>query len=176
MEEKVLDEPHLTGWSKAVIGSNPKRTLIRLGITVIGIFVILRYVVVPIETKGKSMEPTYVEGKWNLINRLAYLFEEPKRGDVIATQRKGQKVNGKSFLFLKRIVGLPGERVRLRRGKIYIDGEVLEEPYVKPGRNQRRDWFSLTLEEDQYFLIGDNRWVTGNGVFHIRQFVGKIVF
>ncbi len=176
MEEEVLGKPQVSGWVRMVIGGNPRRTLIRLCITVIGMFLILRYVVVPVEIKGASMQPTYVEGKWNLVNRLAYLFEEPKRGDVVATQRKGQSVNGKSFLFLKRIAGLPGEQVLLRRGRVYIDGELLEEPYVKYGASRRRDRHSLTLEEHQYFLIGDNRRVTGDGVFHIRQFVGKIVF
>jgi len=176
MEEAILLKPQVSGWARVVIGAHPKRTFVRLLFIVIASSLIFRYCLIPVEIKGASMEPTYIEGKWNLINGLAYRFDEPKRGDVVAIRRKGQKVDGKGFLFLKRIVGLPGEAVRVRGSSVYIGGKQLEEPYVKLKSSRTRDRFSLVLEEDQYFVIGDNRRVTGDGVFHIRQIIGKVLF
>lgn len=176
MEEAILSKPPVSGWARVVIGAHPRRTLVRLLFMVIAANLIFRYCLIPIEIKGASMEPTYIEGKWNLINGLAYRFDNPKRGDVAATRRRGQRVDGKEFLFLKRIVGLPGEAVRVRGNSIYIDGKQIEEPYVKLKSSRARNRFSLVLEENQYFVIGDNRRVTGDGVFHIRQIIGKVLF
>lgn len=176
MEEAILLKPPVTGWARILIGQRPKRTLVRILFLVLGITLLSRYCVIPVEIQGASMEPRYLEGRWNLINGLAYAFDTPKRGDVVAARRRGQMVNGKGFLFLKRIIGLPGETVRGIGGRIYINGEALEEPYVRFLPSRRRERFTLQLEENQYFLIGDNRRVTGDGVFHIRQIVGRVLF
>jgi signal peptidase I len=118
------------------------------------------------------MEPTYHDGSVNLVNRLAYVRREPQRGDVVAIRFSGFKV-----MLMKRIVGRPGETIEFRRGRIYINGEFLEEPYVK----QAFRWNSPpeTLGSDQYFVVGDNRAMRQteheHGKVDRERIVGKIL-
>jgi signal peptidase I len=96
------------------------------------------------------MLPTYRDGGLYLVNRLAYLGREPRRGDVVAIRLAGPRV-----LFVKRIIGLPGERVRLEAGVVYIDDRPLDEPYVV----HRAAWLmrEKKLGHLEYFVAGDNR-------------------
>jgi signal peptidase I len=155
-------------WMRAIFGRNPKVTLIRLVITISLVVILFRYVLVPIEVVGTSMEPTYYEGKRNLVNRLVYFGTKPQRGDVVAIRTKGQ-----NYMLLKRIVGLPGERVRYIQGYVFINGKLLNEPYVRFRGWQYDD---VTLDEDFYYLIGDNRNISAFGKRHVRQIIGKVVF
>jgi len=133
-----------------VIGRNPKRTLVRLIILVITCFVLARFVLLPIRVQGGSMIPTYQDNRVNFINRLAYMFSEPKRGDVVAI-----RLAGPSIMFLKRIVGLPGETVAFHQGHVYINGRMLDEPYLRLSS----DWEDppRQLGSDEYYCVGDNR-------------------
>jgi len=72
------------------------------------------------------MLPTYKENGINFINRLAYVWSQPRRGDVV-----GIRLAGVHIMFMKRIIGLPGENVAFHEGHAIIDGVVLDEPYVK---------------------------------------------
>jgi signal peptidase I len=96
------------------------------------------------------MLPTYQDGGVNLVNRLAYARSEPKRGDVVAIRLAGQSV-----MYLKRVVGLPGDTVAFHEGHLLIDGEVVKEPYLNPGC----DWEipPETLAPGLYYVVGDNR-------------------
>jgi signal peptidase I len=96
------------------------------------------------------MLPTYQDGGVNLVSRLAYARSEPKRGDVVAIRLAGQSV-----MYLKRVVGLPGDTVAFHKGHLLIDGEVVEEPYLNPGF----DWDipPETLATGLYYVVGDNR-------------------
>ena len=133
-----------------VIGRNPKRTLVRMIVLVIACFAIARFVLLPIRVQGGSMIPTYQDNRVNFINRLAYLFSEPKRGDVVAI-----RLAGPSVMFLKRIVGLPGETVAFHEGHVYINGRMLDEPYLR----FQSDWEDppRQLGADEYYCVGDNR-------------------
>src|ERR1700730_761545 len=108
------------------IGRNPRITLVRIVILVIASFVIFRFVFLPIRVEGASMLPTYHERGVNFVNRLAYLFHEPRRGDVVAI-----RTSGISIMYMKRIVGLPGETVAFHNGHAVIDGRMLDEPYLR---------------------------------------------
>jgi signal peptidase I len=126
-----------------------------------------------VRVDGISMEPAYHNGRMNLINRLAYWRSEPKRGDVV-----GIRLAGVSVMYMKRIIGLPGERVTFRNGKVLINDQPLEEPYVK----YRARWGipELILDPDEYYAIGDNRGMDpdgheGGGVRRNR-IVGKVLF
>lgn len=142
---------------RVILGKNPVVTLLRIVILVIVVFVTFKFVLAPIKVVGISMEPTFRNGKICVVNRLAYRARDPERGDVVAV-----KTTGESVLYLKRIVGLPGETIRIGGGVIYIDEEPLEEPYVS--ENQKA-WFmeGRTLDESSYFVIGDNRDTTFEG-------------
>ena len=96
------------------------------------------------------MAPTYGSGEWNIINKASYWFSEPARGDVVAIRLAGDRV-----AYLKRVIALPGETVRIEGGVTHVNGVRLEEPYLV----YRGDWTydETTLEADQYLVIGDNR-------------------
>lgn len=102
---------------------------------------------------GDSMEPTLTNGQEILINRFTYSFSSPKRGDVIVFLPNG---NENAHYYVKRVIGLPGETIQIKNGKIYIDGEQYEnESYDKiadPGIAEN----PVILGRDEYFVIGDN--------------------
>ena len=144
-------QPRFPRWLRiVVIGRNPKATLVRIVVLVVTSFVVFRFILLPIRVEGISMLPTYTDRSWNLVNRLAYLRHEPQRGDVVSIRLAGPHV-----MYMKRIIGLPGETVAFANGRVLINGEVLDEPYEK----LRCDWNCppVKLGFDEYFVVGDNR-------------------
>jgi signal peptidase I len=135
---------------RLLIGRRPARTLIRVIFVVVLSALTFGLVLQPIRTYGPSMLPTYRDGGLHLVNRLAYVRREPQRGDVVAIRLAGPRV-----LFVKRIIGLPGERVRIEAGIVRVDEKPLEEPYVL----HRADWVmrERKLGDREYFVAGDNR-------------------
>ena len=118
-------------------------------------FVLVFCVGIKTSVIGVSMEPTLYNGQEVLINRLIYKVSSPKRGDVVVFLPNG---NQNSHYYLKRVVGLPGETIQIIDGYVYIDGIVLEEneAYDKiadPGIAEN----PVLLENDEYFVLGDNR-------------------
>lgn len=102
-----------------------------------------------------SMEPTFQTGEKFFINKMAYKLGSPKRGDIIAFTKDGKD---NSAIHIKRVIGLPGERIQIREGKIYIDGEEYKEegdfPQItNPGLAED----GVTLKSNEYFVLGDNR-------------------
>ena len=127
---------------------------------------------------GDSMEPSLHNGQEILMNRILYRISMPKRGDVIVFLPNG---NQNTHFYVKRVVGLPGETVQITgEGTIYIDGEVLEEGY---GREVIRDpgnaYSPVTLGEDEYFVLGDNRNNSSDsrsssvGLIHRKDIIGR---
>jgi signal peptidase I len=159
-------------WMKVVFGRNPKRTLVRLLCLVTISLVLFRFILIPIRVSGFSMMPTYSDGKINVINHLAYRFTKPKRGDVIAFRAFPENV-----VLLKRIVGLPGERVRVERGRVFINGRKLDEPYpLKTKSDHLPTQPEIKLDQGQYFVMGDNRDITVYGPVLERMILGKVLF
>lgn len=104
---------------------------------------------------GISMENTLYDGDPIIINKFSYRFTEPKRFDVIVFKQSGREHN---FYNIKRIIGLPGERVQIMDGSIYINGELIEEKInVEPMVNFGLANEEILLEENEYFVLGDNR-------------------
>jgi len=138
-----------------LFGRNWKFTLARLAVLVVACFVIFRFVVLPIRVEGISMLPTYQNGSVNFVNRLAYPWHSPQRGDVVGIRLSDPSIMWPSVMYLKRIIGLPGETVAFVDGAVLINGKVLDEPYEKYGC----DWNipQVKLDPDQYFVVGDNR-------------------
>ena len=104
---------------------------------------------------GDSMEPALHNGQEILMNRILYRISKPGRGDVIVFLPNGSQ---NSHLYVKRVVGLPGETVQIRDGNVYIDGVILDEgelfdKIIDPGIAQNE----ILLESDEYFVLGDNR-------------------
>ncbi len=103
--------------------------------------------------EGPSMQPNFYTDDLIVVNRFVYDYGTPSRGDVIVLRNP---VNPADDDLIKRIVGLPGEKVEIRNGRVFINGVRLEEPYVKDFCRGFCDgvWF---LGDDQYFILGDNR-------------------
>jgi signal peptidase I len=169
---------HPPNWLvRAAIGRRPWLTVARLAVLIISTWAVFSFVLTPpVRVTGISMLPTYHNGQINFINRLAYLRHDPQRGDVVGVHFK--HTAGDSVLYLKRIVGLPGETVSFADGKLYINGEPQDEPYVKTPCNW--DMPSMKLGLDEYYLVGDNRGMAfadhEQGAARRQQIVGRILF
>ena len=114
------------------------------------------FVAQPFIVSGASMDPTFRNGQYLIVDELSYRFEAPARGDVIIFR---YPKNPKEF-FIKRIIGLPGETVTIASGKIKVaraDGEavVLQEPYVANRGNGGDATYAVS--KGNYFVLGDNR-------------------
>lgn len=130
-------------------------------------FAAFRWVWWPVRISGDSMTPTYDDGQPNYINRLAYLSAPPRRGDVVGL-RVGHEV------YIKRIIGLPGEKIEFRRDIIVVNGRPLAEPYpVKPLLWRLNP---VQLGANDYFVMGDNRPISMLGAIGRDRIIGKAVF
>jgi len=153
---QIPSPPQLPGWGRVVlIGRNWKLTVARLAVLVVACFVVFRFVLLPIRVEGISMLPSYRNGSVNFVNRLAYLWHGPQRGDVVGIRLSDPSIMRPSIMYLKRVIGLPGETVAFVNGRVLINGKVLDEPYEK----YDCDWNlpPVKLRLDQYFVVGDNR-------------------
>lgn len=130
---------------------------------------------------GEGMEPAYKDGDNLIMERLSYRFTDPERYDVVVIDTKG--VYG---IIIKRIIGLPGETVYIdENGNIYIDGTAIKESYgaeVIGAENRGLAASEITLGEDEYFVMGDNRnhsgdsRIVGIGNIDKEKILGKIIF
>ena len=158
---------------RIVFGRDPRRTLVRVLVLASLSFIIFKWVLIPIRAEGISMEPTYQSGSLNLVNRLAYRYRKPARGDIVGIELAGPHV-----LYVKRIIGLPEERISIARGQVYINGGPLDEPYVR----NRRGWDipEVTLTSREYFVIGDNRGMRAAdhdfGRVDVSRILGRVIF
>ncbi|MDY4669229.1 MAG: signal peptidase I [Oliverpabstia sp.] len=125
-----------------------------IAVLVLGVFLAVGFGKTTVMQEG-SMDPTLNAGDTLLINRTAYRFSSPKRGDIIVFKLSDDQ---KASTHIKRIVGLPGETIQIKEGQILIDGEIYQEKQGFPmiqnaGMADRK----LTLKKDEYFVLGDNR-------------------
>ncbi|HEY3862650.1 MAG TPA: signal peptidase I [Verrucomicrobiae bacterium] len=140
------------------VGRNPKRTLVRAAALAVICLVVFKFVLLPVRVEGISMEPTYADHSVNAVNCVAYLWHPPRRGDVVGirlTPPSSAALSSPHIMYLKRIIGLPGETISFKHGHPYVNDELLEEPYEK----QACHWnmAPVTLGADEYFFVGDNR-------------------
>ena len=125
----------------------------------IAIFLFLYLLVMqPHKIKGQSMEPSFDDGEFLLTDKVTYRFSQPKRGDVVVFEAPG--TNNEEFI--KRIIGLPGENISIADGKIHINEKVLNENYLPEALVTENGMFlkegvTITVPENHYFVLGDNR-------------------
>ena len=127
-------------------------------ISVLIVIPVRMYIAQPFIVDGASMESNFRDGDYLIIDELTHQFiREPERGEVVVFRYPKQP----SIFFIKRIIGLPGETVRIENSKISItSGEktfLLQEPYLDSSTNTFWDNSSVVLENGQYFVLGDNR-------------------
>jgi len=127
-------------------------------ISLIIVLPIRAFVVQPFIVRGASMEPTYTQGEYLIVDEVSYYFRDPARGEVVIFRYPR---NPKQF-FIKRIIGLPGERVEIKNGILKIintenpEGFSLEEPYIAEELRTGPDTI-MVLDAEEYFVLGDNR-------------------
>ena len=127
-----------------------------LGAVILRTFVVEGFIVI-----GDSMEPAIKSGEYVFVNKLGYAWSEPKRGDVVVARPRGmdQKV-------IKRIIGLPMERISIENGKVVIregrldEGVMLEEIYLNVSETASSGISHINLDPGEYFALGDNRQVS----------------
>lgn len=125
-----------------------------------------------VRVDGFSMRPTLEDGEFVLVSKLSYLFGEVERGDIIVFHFP---MNPSEEL-IKRVIGLPGDRVSVHNGVVSVNGQVLDEPYISSAPAYSGDWF---VETGQLFVLGDNRNNSNDskdwGLLPFDQVVGKAV-
>lgn len=121
-------------------------------IAVVTVFLIRYFLIQPFLVSGASMEPSFSDGNYLLIDEITYRFRGPERGEVIVFRYPKDP----STFFIKRIIGLPGEKVVFKNGNVYINNIRLEEDYLSDTLRSS-DNLSVTLGGGQYFVLGDNR-------------------
>lgn len=106
----------------------------------------------PFLVQGASMEPNLETGDYLIVDEITYRFRPPQRGEMVVFKYPQDP----SKKFIKRIIGLPGEDVEIREGKVYIDGKPLKEDYLPENILTFPDQ-KIKLKENEYFVLGDNR-------------------
>ena len=102
---------------------------------------------------SESMIPTLRVGDRVLVNKFIYRFTEPKRGDVVVFE----SVEGGNEDLIKRVVGVPGDEISVRRGKLFVNGELRRQPYVNKRFPDRSFFAPTTVPKGHVFVMGDNR-------------------
>jgi signal peptidase I len=152
------------------------RELIETVLIAVIIFLLLQIVVKNFRVTGESMQPSFVDGQFLLVDKISYRFVQPKRGDVVVFRYPRDP--GEDFI--KRIVGLPGETVRIAEGNVYIDGDLLLEPYLQGQSTLNYRSLETALGEDEFFVLGDNRRYSSDsrtwGPVARRDIVGRAWF
>ena len=105
----------------------------------------------PGQVSGFSMEPRIDSGEYVLINALAYRLGSPHRGEIVAFRHERSSPS----VYLKRVIGVPGDRVSVDRGIVSVDGHALDEPYVH--FPDTRSFAAVVVPVNSYYVLGDNR-------------------
>ena len=169
---------------------SPRSGLLRetweiLKILIISVVIVLpiRYFVVqPFIVRGASMEPTFEDRQYLIIDEISYYFRKPHRGEVVIFRYPRDP----SQFFIKRIIGLPGERVEIQGGRVMIfnalhpEGALMEEMYLSPPNRPTHPHLSISLDADEYFVLGDNRDSSSDsrvwGPLPDKLIIGRVVF
>jgi len=115
------------------------------------IFFLIRTFIQNFRIEGASMEPNMHDGQYLIISKVTYWLHPPQRGDVVVFDFPRDP----NRQFIKRIIGLPGENVEIKQGQVFINDQLLEEPYSPNAGTY--SWGPETIGPDEYFVLGDNR-------------------
>ena len=130
----------------------------------LSVFVVLYlFIAQPNEVKGSSMYPNFENKEYLLTEKLSYQFNDPKRGDVVIFKAPpSEPCSADECEYIKRVIGLPGDRVMVAEGDVYVNGEMLDQSflpemlYTSPGEYSQ-EGVEVTVPDGQYLCFGDNR-------------------
>lgn len=138
------------------------------------LFLIINSISARIRVDGSSMEPTFQDGDYVIVNKLAYRSGELERGDVVVFPFPLNKEED----FIKRIVGLPGDKLEIIRGDIFLNGTRINEPYLLS--DARGDMAEIIVPQGTVFVMGDNRNDSSDsrvwGPLAIDEIIGKAIY
>ena len=142
----ILPEDQKTSWRRTILD-----TLETILLSLV-LFLAINAISERIRVESISMQPTLYPGDYVIVNKLAYRFSHnPDRGDVIVFR---YPPNPEAIPYIKRIIGLPGDKIHITDGKVYVNGQLVVEPYLVVSTNRGGDW---TVPDGQLFVMGDNR-------------------
>ena len=124
-----------------------------VSITVLFCFFIVTFVAQPVRVQGASMQPRIEDNERILINKAIYRFQGVERGDVVVFYYPRDP----SVSYIKRVIGLPGDRVEIRGGTVYVNGAPIEEPYLLSEYRDHYDMPETLVDRGHYFVMGDHR-------------------
>ncbi len=130
---------------------NIKETFKTIIISVIVTLFVTTFIAQITQIKGRSMEPSLIDGERVVNVKFIYKLENPKRGEVIIFKPPFKTKE----TYIKRIIGLPGEKVEIKDGYVYINDKLLKEPYIL--LRSHDNWGPKIIPQDMYFVLGDNR-------------------
>jgi signal peptidase I len=159
MEQEITEEQPLRAksevweWIKA---------LVIAGVLVV---VIRTFIFAPFIVDGPSMQPNFETGERLIVNEIIYSIRKPHHGEVIVFHAP----EGKDYI--KRVIGLPGDKIKIANNKVYLNGQELNEDYIsgavaenaKKGINYNADFDEITVPEGNFFAMGDNRLNSHDG-------------
>lgn len=147
-----------------------KEWVFTIGPAILLALFITNFIIANVNIPTGSMEPTIMSKSRMFGNRLAYISDDPKRGDIVIFKYPDDE----SLLFVKRIIGEPGDKVEIKGengiGSVYINGEKLDEPYIREQMIVMED-MTFEVPEGSYFMMGDNRNQSNDGRFWNNHFV-----
>jgi signal peptidase I len=167
-EETAAEASQRSSWRTFLI-----ETLETLVLAVV-LFVGINVLTARIRVDGHSMEPSFRHNDYVIVWRLAYRLGEIERGDVVVFPYP----NNPSEDYIKRVVGLPGDRVAIQEGRLYVNGVAIDEPYL--AEPMWRNFPEVIVPEGSVFVMGDNRNDSSDsrrwGALAIEDILGKAVF
>ena len=153
-------------------------------VKVLGLAIVLAFVITlfikPTLVSGDSMLPTLHENDYLIINKIGYKIGEPKNGDVIVFKSDLEKNDGTTKDLVKRIIGVAGDKVVIKDGKVYLNDKLLDETYLSEGMDTTGD-VDIVVPEGKLFVLGDNREVSLDsryeqvGLVDVNDVEGKVL-
>lgn len=137
------------------------------------LFAVINTISARIRVDGFSMEPTLKSGEFVIVNKLAYRFGDPQMGDVIVFHYPRDPEQE----YIKRVIGLPGDVVRVKNGMVFVNEQLIDEPYIAAAPAYESEWI---VPDNSLFVLGDNRNNSSDshnwGPVPLKNIIGKAVF
>jgi signal peptidase I len=147
-----------------------------LVIASIASIVMITFLYQPVRVEGTSMLPRLEDSDRLFINKFVYRFEAIERGDVVVFRYPRDPEKS----YIKRVIALPGDRLRIDQGRVYVNGNLVHEPYVPPEYRDNRSVAEMVIPADSYYVLGDHRLVSQDsryfGLVDRDLIYGKAVF
>lgn len=140
---------------------------------------LITQIIRPTLVSGDSMLPTLDDGDYLIIYRLAYALDDPEPGDVVVFHTDLTTTDGIKKDLIKRVIAVPGDRIIIEGGEVYVNGDLLDEDYIY--EDQTRGTVDMLIPEGYIFVMGDNRGVSLDsrnpsvGLVPVEEILGKVV-